>query len=78
MYTLVVTVVPREIKDNACAKLRGANKVYYGKCENGEYGAYAKVFLSNLHQPEVGLFHFSGSAFAHTSEYHLYYCQHSK
>ena len=30
--------------------------MYYGKCENGEYGAYAKAFLSNLHQPEVGIF----------------------
>ena len=26
MYTLVVTVVPREIKDNACAKLRGGKQ----------------------------------------------------
>ena len=56
MYLLVITVVPREIKDIACAKCWGANKVYYGKCENGEYGAYAKAFLSNLHQPEVWAF----------------------
>ena len=35
IYLLVITVVPREIKDNACATFWGANKVYYGKCENG-------------------------------------------
>ena len=36
-----ITVVPREIEDNDCAKFRGGggggvNKVHYGLCENGE------------------------------------------
>ena len=30
-------VVPREIKDNADARLWGANKMYYRRCENGEF-----------------------------------------
>ena len=29
-------MVPREIKDTAYAKSRGANKVYNGRCANGE------------------------------------------
>ena len=29
-------MVPKEIEENACAKFLGANKVYYGRCANGE------------------------------------------
>ena len=34
---LGVSAVPREIKNNAYAKFWGANKVYYGRCANGEF-----------------------------------------
>ena len=34
-----ITVVPREIENNAYAKFWGVNKVNYGLCENGEYFA---------------------------------------
>ena len=34
-FLLGITVVLRKIEDTACAKFRGANKVYYGKCSNG-------------------------------------------
>ena len=34
------TDIPREIKDNAYTKLWGTNKVYYGRCENGEQRIY--------------------------------------
>ena len=34
---LGVSAVPREIKNNAYAKFLGANKVYYGRCANGEF-----------------------------------------
>ena len=33
---LGITIIPREIKDNAYAKSWGANKVYHGRCANGE------------------------------------------
>ena len=32
-----ITVVPREIENNGCAKFWGINKVHYGLCENGEW-----------------------------------------
>ena len=31
------TVVERETEDNAYAKFWEGNKVYYGRCEHGEY-----------------------------------------
>ena len=34
---LGVSAVPREIENNAYAKFWGANKVYYGRCANGEF-----------------------------------------
>ena len=45
-FLLAITVLPREIKDNACANFwgkgggRGVDKVhvYYGLCENGKSG----------------------------------------
>lgn len=36
LFLLAITVVPREIKVNAYAHFGGANKVYYGWCQNGE------------------------------------------
>ena len=36
-FLLGIMVFPWEIKDKACAKFWGVNKVYYGQCENGEY-----------------------------------------
>ena len=35
-FLLGITVFPREIKDNVYAKFYGANKVYYGRCANGQ------------------------------------------
>ena len=35
-FSVGITVVTREIKDNAYAKPWGANKVYNGRCANGE------------------------------------------
>ena len=35
-FPLGISVVPKEIEENACAKFWGANKVYYGRCANGE------------------------------------------
>ena len=34
---LGITVVPRAIEDNADTKFWGVNKVYYGRCPNGEH-----------------------------------------
>ena len=31
-----VTVLPREIEDNTCARFWRTDKVYYGRCANGE------------------------------------------
>ena len=39
-FLLGITVVPREIEDNAYFKVEGAgwaNRVYHGKCANGEF-----------------------------------------
>ena len=36
IFLVGITDVPMEIKDNAYAKVWGVNKVYYGRCENGE------------------------------------------
>ena len=33
-FLLGITVVPREIEDNAYAILWGVKKVYYGQCES--------------------------------------------
>ena len=33
---LGITAVPREIENNAYAKVWGANKVHYGRCASGE------------------------------------------
>ena len=50
-FLLGITVVPREIEDNAYAILWGVKKVYYGQCESdkvnlrytsGEYGQVAE------------------------------------
>ena len=35
-FLLGIRVVLREIEDNAYAKFRGENKVYYGRCANGK------------------------------------------
>ena len=35
-FLLGITVVPREIEDNAYAKCLGANEMYYGRCANGK------------------------------------------
>ena len=38
-FLLSTTAVPRETQDNDCAKCGGrgeANRVYYGRCANGE------------------------------------------
>ena len=78
MYTLVVTVVPREIKDNACAKLRGGKQGVLREMWKWRIRSLCKGISEQLTSTGSGHFHFSGSAFAHTSEYHLYYCQHSK
>ena len=32
-----ISAVPREFEDNAYANFGGTNKVYYGRCTNGEY-----------------------------------------
>ena len=34
-FLLGITVVPREIKEDAYARIWGAIKVYYGRCESG-------------------------------------------
>ena len=52
--------------------------MYYGNCENGEYGAYAKAFLSNLHQPEVGILNSLVVLSPNLLGNHLYYCHHFK
>ena len=47
LFLLPITVVPREIKDNAYAHFWGANKVYYGWCQKGE-PLKVKDYLSKL------------------------------
>ena len=44
-FLLGVTVVPREIMDNGCAKFWGVNKVHYGLCQNGEFTSSACQIL---------------------------------
>ena len=38
LFPLGITAVPREIENNACAKLWGVNEVHYGKCGSGMSG----------------------------------------
>ena len=35
-FLLDITAVPREIENNACAKICWASKVHYGRCASGE------------------------------------------
>ena len=44
------TVVKRETEDNAYAKFWEGNKVYYGRCEHGEYKARTGTLLANNSQ----------------------------
>ena len=46
-FILGLTIVPREIENNAYAKLLGVNKVHYGQCENGECCFYGRVTHTN-------------------------------
>ena len=39
-FLLGVTVAPRQIEAQACAKFLGANKMHYGQCESGEWILY--------------------------------------
>ena len=35
-FPLGISVVPKEIEENACTKFWGAKKVYYGRCASGK------------------------------------------
>ena len=41
-FLLGVTVAPRQIEAQACAKFLGANKMHYGQCESGEWILYTQ------------------------------------
>ena len=50
-----ITLISREIEDNAFAKFWGVNKVYYGRCANGE--SSRTMPQSRVKEPEIhGLF----------------------
>ena len=51
---LGITLVPREIEGNAFAKVWGVNKVYYGRCANGE--SSKTMPQSRMKEPEPRLF----------------------
>ena len=42
------TVVKRETEDNAYAKFWEGNKVYYGRCEHGEYQPRTLLAMQQL------------------------------
>ena len=42
------TVVKRETEDNAYAKFWEGNKVYYGRCEHGEYKPRTLLAMQQL------------------------------
>ena len=46
-----ITLIPREIEDNAFAKFWGVNKVYYGRCANGE--SSRRMPQSRVKEPEI-------------------------
>ena len=47
-FLLGITVVPREIENNAYAKFWGANKMHYGRCASGIYMSnYSSVIMGN-------------------------------
>ena len=50
-----ITLIPREIEGNVFAKVWGVNKVYYGRCANGE--SSRTMPQSRVKEPEIhGLF----------------------
>ena len=52
-FPLGITVAPREIKDNAYAKLWGANKVYYGRYANDKLLPLCKPQASHFFRLKI-------------------------
>ena len=47
-FLLGITVIPREIKDNAYVKFWGVNKVHYGLCDNVELNEWMVMCFVKL------------------------------
>ena len=64
-FPLGITVIPREIEDNAYAKFWGVHRVHYGLGENGQYQLLIHPMTGQLWRFEIWHFHrrngFSGS-----------------
>ena len=62
-FLLGITVIPREIEDNAYVKFWGVNKVHYGLCDNVELNEWMVMCFVKLSTDQLLVFNWSWAWF---------------
>ena len=62
-FLLGITVIPREIEDNAYVKFWGVNKVHYGLCDNVELNEWMVMCFVKLSTDQLLVFNWSWAQF---------------